>query len=539
MSGNTVVSFRRFVFVVATGALLAPVLINAAQIEEIVVTAQKREESVQEIPLSVTVFDASDITRFRFERSQDFAAQTANLQIEELFGFSSARVSMRGIVNGDFSPISNVAVTVHSDGVVLNNLASHGFAMFDLERIEVLRGPQGTLYGRNATAGSLNFISAGPTEEFSGYGRFTYGEYNQTRFEGAISGAIVPDKLLGRLAIVKNDRDGYIRNIFDGSDTPKADDMAVRGMLKFLINEDVELDLKLQYGKSRGESIVFHSDIDPNPINGLPNPGPASGWEVTNLNRTNRPENVDALDFAATLNWDFGSFMLTSVTGYGENDRLEFNDDDITSETFLDEYFGHEQSQFTQEIRLTSSGEQQLRWIVGAFYLTEDVQSSTVFDFTGLFFDPNPANGYANLAVFDQKLESWAVFVHADYDITDRLTLTGALRWTEDRKDIDGVMSDCLFFDRTTTTLDQLTPAFPDCSGTSLGTLVRSDTWGEWSGRVAIDFAISEDVLVYASLSRGFKGGGYNGSPALSTDRKHSLLTKLGRRPSGSIIGWC
>ena len=210
-----------------------------AEIEEIVVTAERRESTVSDTPISMTAFDENLIQKFRMERSLDVADQAPNLQIEEVYGVSAPRITLRGVTNADYAVTSNSPVTVYSDGVVLNNTTIHGFAMFDLERVEVLRGPQGTLYGRNSTTGSLNFISARPTDEVTGYLRATAGRYGQKRLDGAVGGA-VSDSLRARLAFTSGESEGWVTNVLNGDKEPAQDDKAIRLVLEYDLAENVD-----------------------------------------------------------------------------------------------------------------------------------------------------------------------------------------------------------------------------------------------------------------------------------------------------------
>lgn len=482
-----------------------------AQLDEIVITAERRESTIIDTPISITAFDAKKLETFRVERSIDIANQTPNLNITEVFGLTSPAITIRGISNADYSATSNSPVTVYSDGVVLNNTTVHGIATFDLERVEVLRGPQGTLYGRNSTSGSVNFISARPTEEFSGYGRFTAGNFGQLRFEGAISGPL-GDRAGARLAVVRGVADGWVKVVENGQETPEQDDLAVRGVFELSPTDNFDIFLKAQYSKYDGEMILFHSQANVNPVFGTPNPGPANGFRRISLDFRDRPEEVTSTDIALQLDWDLGGVVLTSVSGFNDHTRTEFNDDDASAFVGLHDYLTHDSTQYSQELRATSDTDSAFSWIAGLYYMFESVDAETRFDFTDTFFDPDPLNGYGSGRDGDQDLTSYAAFVQTDYDINDRWSGGFGIRWTRDKKEIDYAGNSCIEFPRTSDiAFIDWSAITGDCFGLgNSGTLQDEESWTALSGKFSVEFRPTDASSIYASVSRGFKGGGFN-----------------------------
>lgn len=502
---------NRWVYALVALAFFGAWFVTAAKaevIEEIIVTAEFREKAASDTPISITAFDSHRLQKFRMERSVDVAAQTPNLEMGRVFGLAAPRVNIRGVTNADYSPTSNTPVTVYSDGSVLNNTTVHGFAMFDLERVEVLRGPQGTLYGRNATTGSINFISARPTQEFSGYARGTIGRFGERRLDGAISGPL-GERLSGRLAVTKGVGDGWVKNEVDGKDGPEQDDEAFRAVLEFVPTDEINIFLKAQYADYSGETVTNHSLARINPIFGSENPGPDSDFRRIRLDLTDRPEDITSTDIVLQVDWDLGSVTLTSLTGYNDHDRNDFNDDDSSEFVSLHQNFRHESDQFSQEFRLASNGTGAWSWITGIYYLVEDVEAQTRFDFTDLFFDPNPLNGYGSGRDGDQELTSYAAFFQVEYDFNKAWTGAIGLRYTDDEKEIDYLGRNCIGFprlnDRSFVDWSAITL---DCGET--GAIVDSDSWSAVSGSASLQYRPNNNTLYYGNISNGFKGGGYN-----------------------------
>lgn len=480
------------------------------QLEEVIITARRRAQSIQEVPVAVTAINTEQMEVLNIGRPMDLADQIPNVQIEEQFGLTAPRITMRGIVNADFNAAANSPVAVYSDDVVLNSIQDHGFAMFDLERAEVLRGPQGTFFGRNSTTGAIQFISAKPTEELSGKLDLTYGRFDKTRIEAAIAGPLIKDTLLGRISVLKNDSDGHLKNTFTGRNTPKADDMSIRTFLMYSPNEKLDVAFKFQYSKSEGEPIVFHNLIDANPLNGEPG-GPASDYRKTPLDNGLRPveELVDTYLSSLVINYDFGPVTLTSVTGYSEHEYVDINDIDASSDLLLNELFANDQNQFSQEFRLSGNSDSGLDWIAGLYYLTEDVSAQTYFEFPGIISLPiDPTNSFGSGYEAKDSLESYAVFAQGDYRFSDQWSVSAGLRWSRDERDIEHFSDPFFGFDSTAS-------IFWDRSQHTFSSLAvtppASDSWSAISGKVAIEYRPNSDTLVFASYSRGFKGGSFNG----------------------------
>ncbi|BFM16698.1 hypothetical protein R50073_28810 [Maricurvus nonylphenolicus] len=498
-------SSKRFVRLPLAAALATSVLtadIAMAQIEEIVVTAQRRAESVQDVPVSMTAFDADSLKAVNVARTSDLSAQTPNLQaVDGNFGLAAPILSLRGVSNTDFTAISNTPVSVYSDGMLLNNVQTHGFAMFDLDRVEILRGPQGTLFGRNSTTGAMQVISAQPTEDFESGFEVTVGENNRERIEGFISGPIVQDKIYGRLALASNRSDGYVEDQL-GNDVQEEDVQAARSIVDFQLTEDLDMQIKLQYQKIDNTPVVFHNTLPVNAFDPLMAAGgKADDFRKITLNQDyKRREKAETLGATVKFEYDINDDLsLTSITSYIDHDMLYQNDEDASTSRLSHSQAFTDQKQFSQEFRLHATMGR-LDIVSGLFFLKENVDSLAAYDlsavsegsdslsavlgmdvdavdaalgygglFTAAAIAANPGlvgsdsltvsqgvrtlqqldlipdgdpSLYAN-GKYSQDLESIALFTHAKYEISDDWSATFGLRYTRDEKDIQSTARRC------------------------------------------------------------------------------------------------
>jgi iron complex outermembrane recepter protein len=501
----TISSSKCFVRLPLAAALAVSVLsadLAMAQIEEIVVTAQRRAESVQDVPVSMTAFDADSLKAVNVARTSDLSAQTPNLQaVDGNFGLAAPILSLRGVSNTDFTAISNTPVSVYSDGMLLNNVQTHGFAMFDLARVEILRGPQGTLFGRNSTTGAMQVISAQPTEDFESGFEVTVGENSRERVEGFISGPLIKDKVYGRLALASNRSDGYVEDQA-GNDVQQEDVQAARSILDVQINDDLDMQVKLQYQKIDNTPIVFHNTL---PVNAFdPNLAPggkSDDYRKVTLNQDfNRKEKAETMGASIKFDYEINDTLsLTSITSYLDHDMQYQNDEDASTARLSHSQAFTDQKQFTQEFRIhTEVGGFDI--VSGVFYLKENVDSLVTYDlsdisegsdsfaaalgmdvaavdaalgyggaWTAAAAAANPglvgtdfmtvSQGVRTLqqlnlipggdpslytnGKFSQDLESIALFTHAKYQIDDQWSTTFGLRYTRDKKDLDAVARRC------------------------------------------------------------------------------------------------
>jgi len=526
-------------------SLTIPSVVHSALLEEIVVTAHKRQQNLQDVGVSISAFTGEQMQALGWDNSIDIAAQTPGLTATSNTGDPGniALFSIRGVSQLDFAEGQEAPIAIYRDEAYVSSPGASGAPTFDIDRIEVLRGPQGTLYGRNATGGLIHFISNKPTEEFEASIGVTIGENGQKGTTGVFSGSL-SDNVQGRLAFYTNEDDGYIENRV-GEDKRADDTKSIRGMLNFDISDRSSLLLIGQHTDIDATGGVYNSvastgagsavaerrycttspadadcryssygifgfqdavddgqvvfggafEGDPNRLAGIDdgdgdiNKGAFdfdSGVERTSSNIT------------AIFETEFDSgVVLTSVTDYTTSEKDYREDDDSTNSTYLNDGVtqhatyeaGADIDQFSQEVRISGESET-LNWIAGGYYLDIDNSFYGAFKFA--------AFGVGFVPRFDAKntTETLSAFGQIDYVLRDDLTLTAGARWTRDDKEIDYQF------------VEDATPGSGFLNDGQVHNISRSDT--EWSGKIQLDWQATDDTLYYAGVSRGVKGGGFN-----------------------------
>jgi iron complex outermembrane receptor protein len=498
-------------------------LAQAQTLEEIVVTARKRAETLEESPVSVRAFTQAEIASAGIETPHDFIGLTPNVTLVQTQNAGNSFINVRGISQARNSEMS-VAVLV--DGVLMTNPAQFNQQLFDIQQIEVLRGPQGALYGRNAIGGAITVVTQQPTDEMAG--KFEIGADSGPGYtaRGTISGPVGDsDTLKYRLSGSYVDTDGYIDNTFLREEADPYKDVSGRLKLLWEPSDTFSADLRLSASALDTQALYFNI---------------AAEVDDTSLPvRVNNPgvNERDMLTFSLKLEWqgDYGSF--TSITAYDDLEELLTGDQFsflpreesflnvetsgfgdfirfLTGETVVD----LSQTQFldtdswSQEFRFASPTEQRLRWIVGAYGISTDRYISTgnqidlgngVFPvfrdprpsvFTDGMTDPSPQLG---LLADGQDNVAWAVFGEAAWDLSDTFEAAVSLRYDEDTRE--------------NTTLTE--PPHGNFTGIQIvpGT-VREETWSDLQPKLTLRYRPTEDVTVYGGYSRGFRSGGFNQS---------------------------
>lgn len=487
----------------------------AQDIEEVVVVAQKREQNIQEIPISVSAFTGEAMRDLGWLSAEDVAKQTPGLIATSFSGDSTVSIfSIRGVGQNDFADHQEAPTAVYVDNVYVGFTGAAGIQMYDLERVEVLRGPQGTLFGRNATGGLVHLISKKPTDFFESYADLTVGDFNQVRFEGAISGPFT-DKVAGRLSVLSDQADGYFTN-YTGTDARERDFLNARAQLAFTPSESLEGLLTVWTSRTNDiaagaydfrPAFLEIGDMDADFQGSTDDtPGPNDG----NLNPLGNNDK-EASDIALTLNYDTGSFLITSITEFGEFEKFYEEDSDANASRTLEYIATQDASQFSQELRI-SGDTGRASWVAGLYYL----------DLDGDYFtDLNaPTFGGATLQTYSLETESWSVFAHSEFRLTDSTSLTAGLRWISDKKDYN-LFSRCVPAD-TLPPGEEFLPGFPpnDCALYTSGDpqnplvveagpldLTRDDE--DVAGVISLTHRLSEDAMIYGSVNRGMKGGGF------------------------------
>lgn len=495
---------------------------------EIVVTAQRREENVQDVPISITAISGNQLKALNIQDAQRIVDFVPGLKAAGLGGAGGPPFfNIRGISFIDFSGINEASVALYVDDVYQVAQGAGTQQVFDLERVEVLRGPQGTLFGRNSTAGVIQYITRKPTDEFQGEMSLQYGRANQVIAQLAAGGKVA-EGIRARFAVKYNRDDGLQKNTVTGSRFMKTNAIAARVIVQADLGPSAMLELKGSYAHNDGQSPIHRAYFVLDPTNpsgycgGRPVPGTAAdlahaacilankgvsrtaGKAFSNYRSTIGTSDVDDWPFRYTswggyakLTADLGFADLVSVTGY-ENYRQYFtyDADGYDNRPYgagsrdLGVFFQPKSHTFSQEVRLNGSASG-VKWQLGGFYYKGYQRSDNTISVDSVKTD---------LIGYTTHTKSAAAFGQIDVPLGDQFTLTGGLRYTHDERSIDPL--DCSKSVTSTT-----------CAATPIDQIEE----GEVTYRLAADWHPTDDLLFYASYSRGFKSGGWNTnrSPAL------------------------
>ncbi len=585
-------------------------------LEEIIVTSQKREVTLQDVPVAVSAISGDVLAKTNTRDIRDLQFVVPALNTTQSAAAFQTVVNIRGIGTSGFNPGLEPSVGIYVDGVYRSRTGSAIGDFVSVERVEVLRGPQSTLFGKNTSAGVISFVTQKPDlVEAGGKFEVTYGNYDQFIAKGTFTAPIVDDVLGVRISANINQRDGFIRNVFNGEDVNDRDRFALRGQLLYEPSDALSIRI-----------IGDYSEIDeaccaaPFTVNGPTAAVRAAiGGTVLPIVPFNREVSFDGdllssmkdKGISMEVNYDFENVEFTSITAYRDftsdaSIDADFTDLDIVKRNgeFTDIQV------FTQEFRLASTGNNRVDWLVGGFYSNQDllaidevpfgadtrnffsilsgfgafgpVDNVTGVELTlaslaagGLWAGPVPALGSSFAEgtgqvdeTFTTQSESWALFGQFDFHINDRLTLTGGLRYTKENKQAQGVFDindsfaaidfEEMFvslaiagqlgalppgtppaviqavIDGTRAAVDPIKgdPAFNTLLGfqalqlfPALEDFDRSRTEDKWTGNIILAYDISDDVNAYASVSRGYKAGGFDTSRAASSNDPNDTNT--------------
>jgi iron complex outermembrane receptor protein len=512
-------------------------------LEEIIVTARKREESLQDAPISISAFTGDQLELRGISDIDQLQNISPNLTFIDsstfIAGSNSATVFLRGIGQADFAPTTEPGVGIYVDGVYFGRTVGSVLNTTDFERVEVLRGPQGTLFGRNTIGGAVSITSVKPHEEFEAKAEATVGTDDRIDAKGMVNGRIAHN-LFGRLTLATYNQDGYLEHATTGQDFGDEDEIAGRAALRWLPIEDVEINVAFDYSSDRENGraarmggVVFISPFGPDGMPGTPddtvpnfpfinnvfngvngagingcdgtfaNPaGSLDNPDCTNDQYLNQIagegpyfSNVDTYGISGTVDWSINEWLaIKSITSYRRVHAHANRDNDntptfITSE--IEDIF--KQKQFTQEVQVLGNAfAGKLEWILGFFYFHE------------YGINPNPVTFLPTTLISggDFDNDSIAGFGQGTYHITDHLHLTAGIRYTDDTKS---------FFPQQVV-LEDRTGGPPFIFGPGVRPLpfvkktIKAD---DWTPAVSLAYDWTEDLMTYVSYSEGFKGGGF------------------------------
>ncbi|WP_380874809.1 TonB-dependent receptor [Sphingomonas sp. DBB INV C78] len=501
----------------AQDAATDPALAAADAGDEIVVIARRREERLIDVPIAVSAVSGAELERQGAVDLGSIQGSVPNVNLVQGRGSSStANIFIRGIGQPDALQTFDPAVGVYVDGVYMSRIQGALFNLFDVERVEVLRGPQGTLYGKNTIGGAVNIISRKPDlDTLAAAGSLTYGRFDQWLINGYVSAPLVTDKLAVSLAGVYDKRDGIVTDPLTGQKYNDRNTQAVRGIVRAQPTETVELILSGDYTRQRTDltlgyatAPLIQTSLFPVGVSvAVPaHPYGDYDYKASTSFQNGEGQKLDHWGVSLTANVDLSdAFTLSSITAYRDLQTDFFVDIDATEVEMGDVFVGTRQHQFSQELQLKYSADK-LNGVFGLYYLEETVKSHQEAYADDLFTFLGGPVTFTRLIDDKQKTRSYAAFGQLTYDFTDQFAVTAGLRYTKEKKT----------YNRITTTisslaaLNGLTFAFPD----NLPAPLNGDddaSFDAWTPSVTLSYKPSRDSLLYLSAARGFKSGGFNG----------------------------
>lgn len=462
-------------------------------IEEILVTAQKKEESLQESPVAVTALSGNNLERQFALDLKDISGTVPSLVVSSVVNSGmSAAISIRGIGVQEADGFIDPSVGVVVDGVYQGSNTTALLDLFDIEQLEVLRGPQGTLFGANTIGGVINVTTKTPDTEFGGTAKVSLGNYGRRDAAVAVNVPLVEDVLLSKIAIMQKTFDGFYSDVQNGADRGSQDVLSARAYLSYIGAENFDANLQFEYGRGRnGAPVVMNyasSDM---------------AFYVADYSRSlsdkeeyrSAVQVKDASDYdigglTLTMNWDFENTTLTSISNYREFELDEWTDQDGSPESLLDTHRVTNNRQMSQELRANTQFSDRLELTTGFYYFFQNWQLDSFSDLTA--FD-TALPEYETFVYPDQDDESYSAFAQGYYDLTDQVRVQLGLRYTYQEKEI--------FVLNKTGSSGQIVAETP---------AKGKDHWENIGWRVGFDWQIDDDAMLYAYQARGFKSGGFN-----------------------------
>lgn len=496
--------------------------LSLLELEEVVVTAQRREQRILDIPFSISAISGDTLDQKGITGVDDLAAYTPALTFGASASSRGEGLQIRGIGTTNFADGIEGAVGTVIDGVVVGRQSAALNDLFDIERIEVLRGPQGTLFGKNTSAGLINIITKKPTQESEFIARASYGTFDTAKLNAVISGAIADDKLLGRLSVYTQSRDGTVDQVnpnLDQSELNDKQETALRAKLLFDVNSDLEIYMIGEYSQEDQDCCVWTERVlsDPNSpsdLYGLNNFQVSALSGLLQAGPENRkvapssPAGQESTSGAFSVQVDYSlsdKASLRSISAWRKFDTEEYNDPDGTPLAIFD-YAGTESdvTQLSQEIQLLMTPMDDLEFVVGALFFDQSIDSSSRFAGT-LAYSPELIETFSDQTT---DIRNIGLFGQVTYQFSDRWALTGGTRIV--REDIDITFkrnAGAYTFPVSDPTSEPFVLRLPGPLGVDAQlTAKESDT--AYTGMVSLQYFINDATTAYGTISNGYKGRG-------------------------------
>ena len=477
--------------------------------EEVIVTAQKREQSLQVVPISAQVFTEIDIRELGATVISDLEASAPSLQTGGALGSSNQQMGLRGIVDYSRNTGIDARMGIYIDGVYQGRSYSSDQPLLGLERVEILRGPQGTLFGKNTVSGAIHLVTRTPTERFESLVEAEVGNFDYRKAAAYVSGAL-GNSVFGSLSFSYDRSDGYYENITLDQETGRYDRWSVRGKLRFVPGDGLEITLAGDAAQAESHSPLYVNAALP---------------AFQTQQNVEASDEVDFQGVALTVNYGWDSdYALTSLTAYRESDFALRYDDDLSPFDIQVSHFDEDSAQFSQELRLVSPRKERLDWVAGLYYFDSDLSTAR----SACFGEDLYNQLIPDLAPFASALQgctavpntvdigSRAAYAHGNYRINGRWELTGGLRYTRETKRIDWRQQNFPADPATAALLEAATGRpLTQAPGALFGAidydpLLDRRSESDVSPTIGLNAFFGEDSMLFGRYARGFKSGGYN-----------------------------
>jgi len=443
----------------------------------VVVTAARREMNVQKVPSQISVLTGRQLTVAGVNSTQDLQTQTPGLVISA--NSIQGEAYIRGIGTDIASIAADPSVAILVDGVYMPRLSTALQDLYDVERVEIVKGPQGTLYGRNATGGVINIISQPPSDVFTAQADALFGNYDQQRYRFNVSGPL-GDGVTARLSVLRDSNDGYVYDLYTGQRLDKTDDTAVRATVRYNPAGPLDITLSGNYSDDGGSpntvtrvlsndapALFFGGTVAPNPYD-------------TYSNSPDSSKNVQGGGLAKII-YDFPLAKVTSLSAINTSRATVALDDDGTQADFLNTDAAQNSTSYSEDLQLTSHPGGRLDWIGGFYYLHEDANSD--------YLVTAPIAGLSINPIATEKTDAYAVYGEGTLHLGDKVQLTAGLRYSDEHKD---------------------TSLVEYMNGAEAGSFVGGRSWDAYTPKFSVQVFPTESLMLYASVTRGFKSGGFN-----------------------------